>query len=181
MARPLALYEPPIDPGLLVRAAAAGVDLATALADIDVAQPCYRFTAVWQVAHDLCQDVRSLGSSILSALERRDAEELSRVRATQELAVLEAVRAVKTNQLAEARANRAALEISREMAVLRRDYYASREFVNAAELRRAGAGRLRAGGGARRHDLGHDRDRGLRPSQLHGGHRRASAGRPCSP
>ncbi|MGH8490980.1 MAG: hypothetical protein ACREXS_19470 [Gammaproteobacteria bacterium] len=133
VARPLALYEPPIDPGLLVRATAAGVDLATALADIDVAQPCYRFTTVWQRGHDLCQDVRSLGSSILSALERRDAEELSRVRATQEVALLEAVRAVKTSQLDEAQANRTTLETSQEMAVLRRDYYASREFVNQAE------------------------------------------------
>jgi hypothetical protein len=133
VARQLALYEPPIDPALLVRAAAAGVDVSTAIAEVDVARPCYRFTTMWQVAHDLCQDVRSLGSSILGALERRDAEDLARVRATQEVAVLEAVQAVKAGQLAEARASRAVIERSRDLAVIRRDYYASREFVNDAE------------------------------------------------
>src|SRR4029453_10919202 len=66
VARPLALYEPPIDPGLLTRATAAGVDLAAALADINVEQPFYRFTTVCQRAYDLCQDVRSLGSAIQS-------------------------------------------------------------------------------------------------------------------
>lgn len=133
IARPLALYEPPIDPGLLVRAAAAGVDISAAIGDSAVDLMCYRFTTLWQVAHDLCQDVRGLGSAILSALERRDGEEMSRLRATQEVAVLDAVRTVKTKQLEEANANRVALERSREMAVMRRDFYASREFMNAAE------------------------------------------------
>jgi hypothetical protein len=148
VARPLALYEPAIDPGLLARATAAGVDLATALTDVDVAQPCYRFTTVWQRAYDLCQDVRSLGASILSALERRDAEQLSRVRSAQEAALLDAIRAVKTDQLAEAVAHQAALRTSKEAAGVRRDYYSSRDFMNAGEiagLRLSGLGLLMEG------------------------------------
>lgn len=134
IARPLALYEPPIDPGLLVRAAAAGIDLSTVLADIDASQPCYRFTTLWQAAHDLCQDVRTLGGSFLSALERRDGEALARLQATQELALLGKIRAVKDDQLDEAKARRASLLATRTMAVIRRDYYASRDFLNPAEL-----------------------------------------------
>jgi hypothetical protein len=134
VARPLALYEAPIDPGLLARAAAAGVDISAAIGDAAVEQMCYRFNTLWGVAHDLCQDVRGLGSSILNALERRDGEEMARLRATQEVAVLEAMRQVKANQLDEATANRTAIQTSRDMAVARRDYYGSREFMNAAEL-----------------------------------------------
>src|SRR5439155_7310747 len=60
--RQLPLFEPPIDPGLLVRAAAAGVDLSTALNDINAALPHYRFTTMLQRALDLCADVRALGA-----------------------------------------------------------------------------------------------------------------------
>jgi hypothetical protein len=134
VARPLALYEPPIDPGLLARAAASGIDVGAALSDVNAALPPYRFARSLQAALDLCQEVRGLGAAILSALERRDAEDMARVRATQELALLETLRAVKANALADAKAARATLETGRDMAVIRRDYYASREFVNAAEL-----------------------------------------------
>ena len=133
VARPLPLYEPPIDPGLLARAAAAGVELSTVLADVQVGQPCYRFQILWQAAIDLCHDVRALGGAILGALERRDAEALARLQSTQERALLEALRAVKQDQLAEARAQRDALVTARTMAVLRRDYYGSRELLNPAE------------------------------------------------
>ena len=134
VARPLALYEPPIDPGLLARAAASGVDVGAALSEVDAALPPYRFMRSLQAALDLCQEVRGLGAAILSALERRDAEDIARVRATQELALLETLRAVRANALADAQAGRAVLETARDTAVVRRDYYASREFVNAAEL-----------------------------------------------
>jgi hypothetical protein len=140
VARPLPLFEPPIDPGLLVRAAAAGIDIATALADINAELGCYRFTTLWQVAHDLCQDVRGLGSAILSALERRDGEAMSRLRATQEAAVLDAVRVVKEKQVDDANAQKSALQSSRGMAIERRDYYGSRDYMNDWEQTGAAAG-----------------------------------------
>lgn len=134
VARKLAMYEPPIEPELLTRAAAAGVELSAVLADEAVELPCYRFPSVWQRAYDLCQDVRSLGSSVLSALERRDAEELARVRSAQEVTLLHSLHAAKRAQLTEAQTQRSVLEAARDAAVGRRDYYASREFVNDAEL-----------------------------------------------
>ncbi len=133
VARPLSLFDSPIDPGVLVRAAAAGVDISAAVADTAVNLMCYRFSTLWQVAHDLCQDVRGLGSAILAALERRDGEEMARLRATQEVGVLDAMTAVKTRQRDEAIANRDALQFSHQLAEARRDYYKSREFKNDAE------------------------------------------------
>src|SRR5918998_796168 len=44
VVRQLPLFESPIDPGLLVKAAAAGVDLSSVLADVSAATPYYRFT-----------------------------------------------------------------------------------------------------------------------------------------
>ena len=71
------LFEPPIDPALLVQAAAAGVDLSSALSDLNAPLPAYRFQVMLQRAVELCADVRSLGAALLSALERQDAEELA--------------------------------------------------------------------------------------------------------
>ncbi len=133
VSRQLALYEPPIDPGLLARATAAGVELSTVIADAEVSLSHYRFASVWQRAYDLCQDVRSLGASILTALEHRDAEEISRVRATQEVGILQSIFTVKKRQLEEAKAQYAALGQSRDAAIARRDYYSSRDFMNPAE------------------------------------------------
>lgn len=136
VTRPLSLFEPPIDPGLLARAAAAGIDIAAALADATVNVGCYRFQTLWQAAHDLCQDVRSLGSAILSVMERQDAEEMARLKATQEIAITTAMREVKARQLDEANASKTALQSSRAMAAIRKAYYedpARRELMNAAE------------------------------------------------
>jgi hypothetical protein len=59
--RTLALFEPPIDPGLLVKAAAAGVDIDSALGDLNAPLPFYRYSIVLQRAMDFCNDVKSLG------------------------------------------------------------------------------------------------------------------------
>jgi hypothetical protein len=78
--RQLALFEPPIEPGLLVRAAAAGVDIASALRDISVPLPHYRFKVMLGKALAFCDDVRALGADFLTALERKDAEGLEQLR-----------------------------------------------------------------------------------------------------
>ncbi|MGH9901602.1 MAG: neuraminidase-like domain-containing protein, partial [Pyrinomonadaceae bacterium] len=123
VVRQLPLFEPPIDPGMLVRARAAGVDLASALADLNAPLPYYRFAVMLQKAYSLNQTVRGLGAALLSALEKRDAEELSRLRANQEVALLEAVRQVRKLAIDEARHSLSAAERSLEVVAQRRDYY----------------------------------------------------------
>lgn len=131
--RQLPLFEPPIDPALLVRARAAGLSIGEVLSDIDVSLPNYRFSVMAQKANELVAEVRNLGAALLSALEKRDAEALSNLRSGQELRLLQAVRDVRVKQIDEAKTNIAALQKSHEMAEARKDYYESREFISALE------------------------------------------------
>jgi peptidoglycan hydrolase-like protein with peptidoglycan-binding domain len=131
--RQLPLFEPPIDPALLVRAQAAGLSIGDVLSDISVSLPNYRFAVMHQKANEVVAEVRNLGLGLLSALEKRDAEALSTLRSGQELRLLQAVRDVRANQIAEAKANITALEKNREMVQARVDYYESREFTSLAE------------------------------------------------
>ena len=134
-ARQLPLFEPPIDPALLVRARAAGLSLADVLSDIAVSLPNYRFVVMLQKANEVVAEVRNLGAELLSVLEKRDAEALSTLRSGQELRLLQAVRDVRAKQVDEANANITALQKSLEMAQARKDYYESRsrEFMSAGE------------------------------------------------
>ncbi len=132
--RELALYEPPIDPALLVRAAAKGLNINTVLNSLsgNSLSP-YRFSYVLQKANEFSNDVKSLGSSLLSALEKKDAEQLSLLRSGQELILLEKVKSIKEAQVQEAEANLTAVRKTRENTELRRQYYSSRPFMNSGE------------------------------------------------
>src|SRR5437763_1353608 len=108
--RQLPLFEPPIDPALLVRARAAGLSISDVLSDISVSLPNYRFSIMLQKASELVAEVKTLGAGLLSVLEKQDAEALSLLRSGQELRLLEAVRDVRVKQINEAKANIAALQ-----------------------------------------------------------------------
>ncbi len=131
--RQLPLFEPPIDPALLVRAQAAGLSISEVLSDITASLPNYRFSVMLQKANELVAEVRNLGAALLSALEKRDAEALSLLRSGQESRLLQAIRDIRVNQIDEAKANIASIEQSREMAQARKDYYESREKLNGFE------------------------------------------------
>jgi hypothetical protein len=132
--RQLPLFEPPIDPDLLVRAAAAGLDLSSVLADLNAPLPHYRFTVLVQKAVEFCADVRSLGGALLSAMEKRDAEALALLRSTQEVDLLGAIREVKAQQVDEAQAALDAVVKSRAVIKTRLDYYTNIAFLNPLEI-----------------------------------------------
>ncbi|MEQ1729529.1 MAG: neuraminidase-like domain-containing protein, partial [Vicinamibacterales bacterium] len=92
VVRQLALFEPPIDPGLLVRAAAAGVDLGSVIASLNAPPPHYRFRFLLARALRMAEEIRSFAALVLTALERKDAEALAALRASGETALLDAVR-----------------------------------------------------------------------------------------
>lgn len=129
----LALFSPPIDPGALVRATAAGLDISSFIAGLGAPLPPYRFQVMSARAMDLAQQVSVLGSELLSALEKRDAEAMSRLRADQELAVLDKVRAVKKTTLDEATSSLEALRKTRAITVVKKNYYLDQEYMNAWE------------------------------------------------
>ncbi|HWJ22955.1 MAG TPA: neuraminidase-like domain-containing protein, partial [Gemmatimonadaceae bacterium] len=134
VVRQLALFEPPLDPGALVKGVALGADLGSALADLNAPLPLYRFNVLLQKANEACGDVKSLGGELLAALQTRDAEALGRLRQGQEVRLLQAMRAVKERQLDEARANLEGAQRARELATRKQEYYVSREFMSVGEI-----------------------------------------------
>ncbi|MFF5296340.1 Tc toxin subunit A-related protein [Paractinoplanes globisporus] len=131
--RQLALFAPPIDPMLLIRAAAAGLDLDSALREVNTPVPLTRFVPTAAKATELTGELRSLGSALLSAMEKRDAEALAQLRSGHELSVLEAARDVRTGQVREATETLTAVDRSRDLAQHRYEYYSSRAFMNVGE------------------------------------------------
>ncbi len=131
--RELPLFEPPIDPGMLVKAAAAGIDTASLLDDMSSGAPLYKFSYITQKANELCSDVKALGGALLSAIEKKDAEHLAVLRSGLELSLLEKVKAVKEEQIKESEANIEALRKSKEITLKRYDYYNSRVYMNPKE------------------------------------------------
>ena len=73
VVRQLPLFEPPIDPALLVRARGGRAELADVLNDITASLPNYRFTVMLQKARELSAEV-NLGAALLAAIEKKDAE-----------------------------------------------------------------------------------------------------------
>ena len=133
VVRQLALFEPPIEPGALVKAIAAGVDISSALADLNAPLPLYRFNVLLQKANEVCNDVKGLGSALLASLEKKDAEALALLRQDQESKLLEAVKAVKEHQVEEAKENLAGLKKSKELSQIKKQFYESREFMIGGE------------------------------------------------
>lgn len=131
--RTLALFAPPIDPGALVAAAAQGLSPGQILAGLSASLPFYRFGPVVQKATELTQMVSGFGSQILSALEKRDAEGLARLRATQEISVQKATLAVKEQQLLDARSQLDVLQEGIDLTTAKSKYYHSRPFINDGE------------------------------------------------
>lgn len=123
MVRELPLFEPPIDPAMLVRAAAAGVDIGSVLNELSAPVPKYRFNVMLQKAQELCNELKSLSGALLSALEKRDAETLSNMRAVHETALLKAVREIKQQQIKETDFNLDALNKTFESIQHRRTHY----------------------------------------------------------
>lgn len=112
-ARALALFAPPLDPGLLSQAVAAGVDVAGAVAGVSTPASPLRATVLIQKALDLAGEVRSAGSQLLQAMEKHDGEELARLRQRHEISMAQLTRDVRMLTWKEAEANTEALLRSR--------------------------------------------------------------------
>lgn len=121
--RQLPLFEPPIDPGMLARAAAAGLDVGAIINGLNQPLPLVRFQFLVQMAAEICQEVKSLGNNLLMAMEKEDNENLAVLRAKHERIVLEMVEHVKYSQLQEVIKSKEGLLKSLALAVQRYNYY----------------------------------------------------------
>jgi peptidoglycan hydrolase-like protein with peptidoglycan-binding domain len=133
IVRQLPLFEPPIDPAVLVKAAAAGVDLGTVLTDMAAPPSQYRFRLMVQQAQAFCADVKVLGEKLLSVLEKQDAEGLALLRSANEVSLLHAAEVVRKSQIKEAAEAVDALERAKALAEAKQSYYTARDFINAWE------------------------------------------------
>jgi hypothetical protein len=70
VVRPLALFDPPIDPGMLVKAAAAGIDSGSIVSGLNQPVGPVRCLFLIQKALELCGEVRGLGNALLSGWKR---------------------------------------------------------------------------------------------------------------
>jgi hypothetical protein len=91
----LPLFDPPLDPGMLVKAAAAGVDIASVVAGLNQPLGPMRAPYLIQKAIELAGEVRSLGAGLLSAIEKGESEQLALMRQTNEVALQTLVQNVR--------------------------------------------------------------------------------------
>ena len=121
--RQLALFEPPIDPAMLARAAAAGVDVGAIMNGRNQPLPLVRFQLLAQKASEIIQEVKSLGNNLLSAMEKEDGEAMAILRARHERMFLDMVEQVKYAQLQEAKKAKEGVLASFQIAKHRYTYY----------------------------------------------------------
>jgi hypothetical protein len=114
VVRQLPLFEPPLDPGLLARAAAAGVDLGSVIAGLNAPPPQHRFRVLLGRALRLAEELRSFGAATLSVLERKDAEGLAALRASGETALQESGREIRKKQVRQVEEELGQLALERE-------------------------------------------------------------------
>lgn len=119
----LPLYDPPIDPALLVRAAAAGLDVSAVVSGLNQPLPLVRFQLLISKATEICQEVQSLGANLLAAIEKQDNESISLMRAQHENVILGLTEMVKYSQLQDAIKATQGLQQSLANAIQRYAYY----------------------------------------------------------
>ncbi len=118
----LALFDAPIDPGLLIAAQAAGVDLSSVLSDLGASLPNYRFTALYPQALDFVNAVRAYGSSLQAALEKTDAGALALLQQTTQQQLLTDGNQILDWQVQQAQSNIDAVNMSLQLATQKYNY-----------------------------------------------------------
>lgn len=120
--RQLPLFEPPINPLDLVRAAKAGNNIQTLTTSKPNLSP-YRYTSISSVSSMLCSTLIELGNGMLSALEKNDAEGLSALQANQQGQILDMTTKIKEDRIAELKASISGLTESLASANYRQTHY----------------------------------------------------------
>ncbi|HEV8319730.1 MAG TPA: hypothetical protein VGQ10_20110 [Vicinamibacterales bacterium] len=123
VVRQLALFDPPIDPGMLVKAAAAGINIGSLLSGLNQPVGPVRSQVLIQKALELCAEVRGLGQTLLSTIEKRDGERMALLRQEHEVRILQLTQEVRFLQWKQTQEATDALQRSRKAALERYRYY----------------------------------------------------------
>ncbi len=123
VVRQLPLFDPPLDPGMLVKAAAAGIDVGSIVSGLNQPVGPVRSLVLIQKALELAAEVRALGGSLLAAIEKGDAEQLALLRQGHEIELQKKVRDVRYLQWQHAQETTTGLLKTRDAARERYSYY----------------------------------------------------------
>lgn len=121
--RELALFAPPIDPRLLVRMRAAGLSLEDVLGGISGDLPPYRFLFLIDRAKAFASTLAGYGSALLSAIEKKDAEELGRLRLVHQQNLARMTTQLRRLEIDTAQESLTMAERQKAAAEYRRDYF----------------------------------------------------------
>lgn len=121
--RQLQLFAPEIDPHMLVRMKTAGLSLDDVLNVTRGNLPPYRFQFLIDKAKQHASTVQAFASQLLSALEKCDAEELTRLRTVHEQNLLQMRSTMMQWEIDSAEDAIAVLTQQQATAAYRRDYY----------------------------------------------------------
>ena len=130
----LALFDAPIDPGLLIAARAAGVDLSSVLSNLAASLPNYRFASLYPQALDFVNAVRAYGVSLQAALEKTDAGALALLQQTTQQQLLADGSQVLDWQVQQAQSNIDALNQTLALAQQKYSFISSQTLANPAEI-----------------------------------------------
>lgn len=129
-AKALSLFSPVLDPKVIARALAAGLDIGDVLSQLaSPAQP-YRFAGVQSRAKSIAAEVKGLSAQLLSALNSRDAAQQAEIQAIDQNNLLRMTRGMKALQIQEAETNLEAMAHSLERAEISLEEYGGRELRN---------------------------------------------------
>ena len=121
--RLLALFEPPIDPLALIRAAGSSSNVLGGAPGGQNVVPPYRFTAALERARRFAATASQLGTALQAALEVKDGEALALLRNTHEAHILAATVQMKQGQITRTKANIAALQATQLNSKTQLDHY----------------------------------------------------------
>ena len=108
--RTLALFAPPIDPGLLVKARAMGLSIDSILNSANEKRSIYRFRVIVKLAVDMAKDACQMGRDLLAILEKQDAEQLQVFKAKCDKAVVAESKTVHEMEVKSLEAEKVRLE-----------------------------------------------------------------------
>ena len=121
--RELPLFAPEIDPMLLVRARAAGLSLQDVLNNTNSELPPYRFSYLIVKAKEYASTLQGFGNALFSAIERKDTEELSRIRSQQQQNILTLTTRTREKDIDVAEAEIVSIIERQKSVTNQRDYY----------------------------------------------------------
>jgi len=123
MVQQLPLFDPPLDPGMLVQAAAAGIDVGSIVSGLNQPLGPVRAPLLITKALEIAAEVRALGAGLLASLEKGDAEHLALLRSGHEINLQQMVQTVRYMQWQHAQETTNGLLKTRAIALERYTYY----------------------------------------------------------